>query len=146
VAKNAGTTPPAPQPQRAAEVLLIIASLSGEERAALFRALARRPDLTAEYAVLPKEIVELLGRSHTDLRTWLVEMGRIVAQYDKDVARYKRGPKARANVGHRREDFIRRCLAAGTRDPRKILEALRKDTPDLGNVKIKTIQNILAGL
>ena len=61
------------------------------------------------------------------------------------VQKFQRGPQSRAKRRKDRDTLIKQYLAVGTTDPKKILDALRRDAPELA-CHIKTIQNTLARL
>ena len=58
--------------------------------------------------------------------------------------KYHRGPGKRAKRKQDRGTLIKQYRDAGTTDAKAILDALRRDAPELANVKLKTIKNTLS--
>jgi integrase len=174
MAENGRTTKLAREPSTAKAVLHLIAGLPPGERRNLFQRLFRHPDngpvkeviasarklvrWAAELQEKEKKVNRLKNlvneirhkktmarclRKSSDLAQRALELGQ---QAGHLVALYQKGPQAKAKRKREREVLMRQYRDAGTTDPKKILDALRRDAPDLARVKIKTIQNMLPSL
>jgi hypothetical protein len=105
----------------------MIEEMATGERERLFAALKCRPSLTAGYALVPLEILDLLLRSHNELARFASELGRTLLPYADEAARYKHAAEAKKQRTTSLFEAIRQLVKTGTpRKPTDILKALSK--------------------
>jgi hypothetical protein len=174
MAKKARPPAPVPKPHSAEIYFAGIAKLDPAERKKFFGLAAYHPDnwyvddllakcqqmaeLTAKVRHKLEEIhylqkslahldhLEKLGQLEKEILATLERVGEGWVQTLQRLARYTEGPNTRKQKAEKRKNLILQYRDAGLVDPKMILTALRRDAPELAQIKPKTVRNILAKL
>jgi len=174
MAKKARTSTSVPEQHSAETILTLIDSLATAARRKLFDLLFRHPENDPVNDLLCKALK--IANLTTKLRNHLEEMNSLQRSIDRvnhaetllqsvredaallervwerltqavqQIGRYTKGPESRAQKRKQRESLIRQFRKAGIVEPKKILAALRNEAPELANISMKTIRNMLAKL
>jgi hypothetical protein len=106
-----------------------------------------RERLLGDYVAIPRKLLDALVHMYKDsVSRGTRALVGVAKQFDEHLSRSRRCSQVRAEVRRRRRDLLRQYVEVGIKDPRKVLDLLRKDAPELAKVRLKTIKNMLAEL